>query len=116
MGAWVGAPDEAVARAKRVLDPSLMHGILDVGEFAMIDHPGIRGISNSRRSIRASDVVADLAKIVRAQGLSGRRGEQPHVITQSVGDAGRPTGIQCCIRGRRVGRELHIDQESVAAE
>ncbi|MFC8383162.1 hypothetical protein [Nocardia sp. NPDC057272] len=116
MGAWVRALDEAVARAKRVFDPSLVQGILDVGEFAMIDHPGIGGISDSRRCIRAGDVVADFAKIVRAEGLSGRRWEQPHVVTERVGDAGRPTGIQGRIGGRGVGRELHIDQESVTAE
>ncbi len=116
MGAWVGALDEAVTRAKRVFDPSLMQGILDVGEFAMIDHPGIRGISDSRRRIRASDVIADLAKIARAQELSGRRGEQPHVVAERVGDVGRPTGIQDCVGSRGIGHELHIDQESVTAE
>ncbi|MGC4987698.1 hypothetical protein [Nocardia salmonicida] len=116
MGAWVGALDEAVTRAKRVFDPSLIQGILDVGEFAMIDHPGIRGISDSRRCISASDVVADLAKIARAQELSGRRGEQPHVVAERVGNAGRPTGIKNCVGSRRIGRELHIDQQPVTAE
>ncbi|MFD6102999.1 hypothetical protein ACFWFQ_10065 [Nocardia salmonicida] len=116
MRAWVGALDEAVARAKRVFDPGLMHGILDVGEFAMIDHSGIRGISDPRRRIRASDVIADLAKIARAQELSGWRGEQPHVVAQRVGDVGRSTGVQDRVCSRGIGRELHIDQESVTAE
>ncbi|MFE1593268.1 hypothetical protein [Nocardia sp. NPDC058705] len=116
VGAGVRALDEAVTCAKRVFDVNLVLGVLDVGKFAMIDHSGICGITDSRRCIRAGDVIADLAKIVRAQELSGRSGEQAYVVAERVGDAGRPTGIQVCVGGRGIIGEFHVDQETIVTE
>lgn len=83
----------------------------------MIDHTGFSRIVESGGCVRACDVVADFAEILRPQWLSGGSGKKAEVDTQRGGGLVRKTvRVQAQIRRSWVRGELDIHEELITAE
>ncbi|WP_062987631.1 hypothetical protein [Nocardia anaemiae] len=66
----IGTDKESIARTDGILDYVLIRGILDIGKVAFSDDPTIRNVAAGDWGIGLSDVVAELANLVRAQPMS----------------------------------------------
>ncbi|MFD3428761.1 hypothetical protein [Nocardia fluminea] len=117
MSARVCAYRELVAVTKLVLDPVLVRRLLDGLETVRCHYSVVGRVGEPGGRVGSGDVVADRAEVIWTQRSVRRAPRQTHVRTEIIGQVERMLlQVQLQVSGIRVGCQLEIDQELVAAQ